>query len=95
MIITQHIEKSGFVRYTSKRDKWHEWFRLEIAEGMRWRFYFPIERDLIRGCYICWVWYLVPFVLAIRMVQVAVRSLYLDSRDMLHSWKTFHNNKKP
>jgi hypothetical protein len=85
MQITQHTDKYGFVGYTSKRDKWHEWFRLEVSEGEAWRFYFPIERNLMRNTYTCWIWYLVPFVLTIRMVQVAVRSLYLDSRDMLHS----------
>lgn len=92
MKITQHTNKK-YSYYTTERDKWYEWFRLEIEEGSAWRFYFPIERVWNRRTVICWVWYLVPFVLFIRLFQVAIKSIYLDTRQLLDDWKKYQDNK--
>lgn len=91
MRITKNII-GNFEYYTTQKDKWYEWFRLEIEEGLAWRFYFPTERIPQRNTMICWVWYLVPFVLFVRLFIVAISSIYFDSRKMLNDWKKYRAN---
>lgn len=70
-----------------KREKWHEWFRVEIGDGYCMRFYFPTEKVYGKNLTVCWVWYLVPFVLFGKMFAIFVKSIYLDTRDLLDEWK--------
>ena len=85
MKVTKHTNKD-YSYITTERDKWYEWFRLEIEEGSVRRFYFPVEQNIMRRTTICWVWYLIPFILPIRLISVATGAIYRDTRYILNDW---------
>jgi len=82
----QRTSKNGYKYFDVDRDNWKEWFCVFIAEGEYKSFYYPVKRDVVRGGYECWVWYLAPFVLVIKLAYSMYIHLLNDTRQLLDDY---------
>jgi hypothetical protein len=81
------IKDTEFGRFaTYKRDKWYEWFVVEVGEGGYMPFYYPVKKNHNRLTMTSWICFLVPFVLVIELFKAFIKSLYLDTRNLLDMW---------
>jgi hypothetical protein len=50
---TTQILGKTFVSHRYVRDKWHEWFKVEVSEGaMRPRWYLPVYRSQMKSSFV-------------------------------------------
>lgn len=74
-----------------QNNKWYKWFRREVSFYEYYRFYFPTDRNHTKAIAICWIWYLVPFVLVIKLCRIAVIAVYKDVLYTIEDWIDYRN----
>lgn len=72
------------------REKWYEWFVMEVEEGAYMPFYLPIRYNYLRGTQTAWIWYLIPIVIPMFLCKELILHLFRDTRFLLNSWSKYN-----
>ena len=94
MLIEETKTKYGFTTRRYIRDKWTEWFVMDIEKGGYMPFYLPVKFNYMNQCSTAWIWYLIPVVIPLFLIRELAYHVYKETRRILNEWIKYNNINK-